>query len=256
MRPVLFRALVVWILTGCTYRFDFLPAESTEPVSTDDSDDSGGETDSDTPADSGSDEELDGLFFDDFEHPPIANGFGEGDLSLDGALVHSGAYSLSAAVNSGETGAAVHGTFSPVTDGVLYFRAWFHLDALAPDDTVNVMEVYNPLDGDLFDLNFTRDGRLNFLFFLDDTPVETASDVIPTGRWFCLRLQYGVDDETGYAIAWVDEELVLTSASTFDTQSDNGITDIRAGIAYLPADAGAFELHMDDVVLSTSDPGC
>ncbi len=256
MRPLLFGALVVCTLSGCTYRFDFLPAETVDSHGADDSDDSSGETDSGSSTDFDSDPESDALFFDDFENPPIANGFGEGDLTSDGALVHGGAYSLSAAVDSGETGAAVHGTFPAVTDGVLHFRAWFHIDGFSPENTVNVMEVYNPLDGDLFDLNFTRDGRLNFVFFLNDTPVETGPDIIPTGRWFCLRLQYGVDNETGYAIGWVDDDLVLTSASTFDTLPDNDITDIRTGIAYLPGDAGAFELHMDDVILSASDPGC
>lgn len=205
---------------------------------------------------------ADALACGDFEGSALDGGWDEtvienqGELERSELRSHSGGASLRAASLDAMSVAVVSSTFEPVRSGSLYLRAHLYVEASLLTDTMNVFFLGASPQPDPFtgiDINI-KDGALQVFSPQADPVRQTGALLIPRDRWFCMRARIELSDDAVVEI-FADEALALR-ATQIDTLTDEGITQLRAGIDWSSEQSEPFELFIDDLVLHDEPVPC
>lgn len=178
-----------------------------------------------------------------------------GDLVVTDARAMSGRSSLYAYTTESETFAEIIPSFSPVTSGMLYYRAYYYI----PQMRAKLIKVVGFKQGsvNIVDVNFTGDLQVDAYFHLSgNVRYKSDAGAVPEGQWFCLRASYDVSDQDGNVDIWIDDQRVVSTPGGLNTASDAGLDSLVIGIAWSEEATGINEVYVDNVVLSASPVAC
>lgn len=213
--------------------------------------------------DAGSDPCGGALFCDGFESGDISawtSTFLNGDpvptATVVGAPVHSGEYALRVDAASGSTGAALVAEVIPSPNPPdLYFRAFYYTRSETPLG----FETHTLFDADsqwlTLALRGSRAGNMHSHNFLPADFAEDFDATVPADAWFCIETHYrfGAD---GLFEVFYDDVRVHSREMALEA-SPRALTDVLVGVTNRnPANTDAYELLVDDVVVSLTRIGC
>jgi hypothetical protein len=198
-----------------------------------------------------------------FERRDVAADWSDTTIMAGGTLerttqhVHRGHGALHASSTAPMSVAVVAKTFTPVSSGALYLRAYVFVPAGLPTETMNIFFLgFEPMIDPFQGVDFNLESGAVQTYSPQGHPErQTGKLTIPRDRWFCFRARVTVSADHGGVRAFVGDAGAL-DAGMIDTLPEGGVREFRAGIDWSSDQTAFFEIYMDDIVLDHAPVPC
>ncbi|MBN2716072.1 MAG: hypothetical protein JXX14_09475 [Deltaproteobacteria bacterium] len=203
------------------------------------------------------------LVCENFESPvlPSSTQIRNGDVRFAQDIVLDGRSSLLCETDSVESFAFVSRSFTPITQGTIFFRVHIFIPQSTITGTTKVLNLTSYQSVDLeavqsIDVNFSIARRVEIYQHGNQERYQSISNMVPENRWFCLSGSYTISEAAAETSISIDDSLAVSTIASAEAVVIGGVSEFRFGIGWTEQGQDTAVFYMDNVLVDTVPVDC